>query len=117
MRMFRLLVSLLFFPLFLEAQSPVQKLDAAFKKLQNDSQCAHAIISLYVVNGKSGAVVFDRNGQVGLAAASSQKVIASVAALELLDTDYTYKTELGYTGTIQDGSLNGNLVLRGQGDP
>jgi D-alanyl-D-alanine carboxypeptidase/D-alanyl-D-alanine-endopeptidase (penicillin-binding protein 4) len=47
-----------------------------------------------VINAKTGKVVFDKNSQVGLAPASTQKIITAVTAFELLGKDYRYKTEL-----------------------
>ena len=53
------------------------------------------LASLYVIDAKTGKVVFDKNSQIGLAPASTQKIITSVTAFELLGKDYRYKTELG----------------------
>jgi D-alanyl-D-alanine carboxypeptidase/D-alanyl-D-alanine-endopeptidase (penicillin-binding protein 4) len=61
--------------------------------------------------------VFAKNADMGLAAASSQKVITSVASLDLLGTNYRYKTNLAYNGTINNGTLRGNIYLIGYGDP
>lgn len=72
---------------------------------------------MYVVDGQTGKLVFEKNSQVGLAAASCQKVVTSVAAFEFLGKNFMYKTELSYSGEIKDGVLNGSLFLRGAGDP
>ncbi|MBS1655026.1 MAG: D-alanyl-D-alanine carboxypeptidase/D-alanyl-D-alanine-endopeptidase, partial [Bacteroidetes bacterium] len=99
------------------AQTTGQKLQNAFQQFENDSQLKHAISSLYVIDAATGKVVFDKNSQVGLAPASTQKIITSVTAFELLGRDYRYKTELGYDGKIENGVLKGNLVIKGTGDP
>lgn len=93
------------------------RLSSAIKGLQADAQFKHAIISLYVVDSKTGKVVFDKNSQVGLAPASCQKVVTSVSAFELLGKDYTYKTTMGYSGNFDGTSLNGNILFTGYGDP
>lgn len=62
-------------------------------------------------------MVFEKNAETGLAVASTQKVLTSVAAYELLGKNYTYKTELRYTGVIKGNELNGDLLLIGFGDP
>ena len=82
-----------------------------------DSQMKHAILGLYVIDAKTGTVVFDKNGEVGLAPASCQKLFTSVAAFELLGHDFRYKTEIGYDGKIEDLTLKGNLHIVGTGDP
>jgi D-alanyl-D-alanine carboxypeptidase/D-alanyl-D-alanine-endopeptidase (penicillin-binding protein 4) len=90
-------------------QKAEQNIATAFKIFESDSQFKHAMISLYVVDTKSGKVVFDKNSQVGLAPASCLKVVTSAATFELLGKDYLYKTEFGYSGNLKDTSLRGNL--------
>lgn len=74
------------------SQTVSQKLQKAFQQFEADSQLKHAISSLYVIDAKTGQVVFDKNSQIGLAPASTQKVITSVTAFELLGRGYRYKT-------------------------
>jgi D-alanyl-D-alanine carboxypeptidase/D-alanyl-D-alanine-endopeptidase (penicillin-binding protein 4) len=101
----------------LNAQSVKEKLRQAYQQFESDSQLRHAISSLYVINAKTGEVVFDKNSQVGLAPASTQKIITATTAFELLGKDYRYKTELAYQGDIVNGDLKGNLYVLGSGDP
>ena len=49
--------------------------------------------------------------------ASTIKLLTTYAALELLGPAYTWPTEAYTTGTLKDGVLAGDLVLKGQGDP
>jgi len=109
---FSLLVSTFSF-----AQGITARLDAAMKKMQADDQFKHATISLYVVDSKTGKPIFDKNSQVGLATASTLKVVTSATAFELLKKDYRYKTDLGYDGDIAGNKLNGNLFITASGDP
>ena len=102
------------------SQNVSQKLQKAFQQFESDSQLKHAISSLYVIDAKTGEVVFDKNSQVGLAPASTQKIITSVTAFELLGKDYRYKTEvyiIGRMGKINKGKLYGALAIQGYGDP
>lgn len=98
-------------------QNVQARLSMAIKGLEKDAQFKHAVISLYVVDSKTGKVVFDKNSQVGLAPASCQKVITSVSAFEMLGKEYRYKTELGYSGEIKSGYLKGSINITGYGDP
>ena len=93
------------------------KLEVAMNKLVSDSQFRHSIISLYVVDGKTGKLIFDKNSQIGLAPASCQKVITAITAFSLLGKGYRYTTSLGYDGTIINDTLKGNLYIIGSGDP
>ena len=110
-----------FFFLVISTISFGQKHDArlatAFKVFESDTRFKHALISLYVVDSKTGKVAFDKNSQVGLAPASCLKVVTSAAAFDLLGKDYRYKTALGISGDIIDGHLNGSINITGYGDP
>ncbi len=97
------------------AQTVTQKLDAAVKKLLADESMTNASFSLYVVNTQTGAVVYDYNSKLGLTPASTQKIMTSVAAFDLLTPQYRFKTELAFEpGTT---AANGNLYIIGYGDP
>lgn len=85
--------------------------------MSDDPGFKHATISLYVVNTTTGKPVTEVNTEVGVAPASCQKVITASTAFELLGHDYSYKTTIGYTGNIVNGVLNGNLIIKGSGDP
>lgn len=49
--------------------------------------------------------------------ASVMKLLTTYAALELLGPAYTWKTEAYTHGTLKDGFLEGDLILKGYGDP
>jgi len=49
--------------------------------------------------------------------ASTCKILSAVFALKVLGADYRFKTYLSYTGTIKNEILEGNLYLKGTGDP
>ena len=115
MKTIKLLI-LLVFTVAVQAQT-ASRLASAFSQFEQDPQMANGIASLYVIEAKSGKVVFDRNAQVGLAPASTQKVITSVTAYELLGKAFRYKTEFGYSGSITNGELNGSLIIVPSGDP
>lgn len=99
------------------AQSLNNTLQTAWQQLEKEEQCAHATMSLYVVESKSGQIVFDKNSQQGLAPASCQKIISSATAFSLLGNNYKFKTELGYEGDLKNGALTGNFYVIGYGDP
>jgi D-alanyl-D-alanine carboxypeptidase/D-alanyl-D-alanine-endopeptidase (penicillin-binding protein 4) len=49
--------------------------------------------------------------------ASVMKLVTTYAALEQLGPAYRWRTEAYVTGPVQDGVLDGDLVLKGGGDP
>ncbi|MEO7263744.1 MAG: D-alanyl-D-alanine carboxypeptidase/D-alanyl-D-alanine-endopeptidase [Ferruginibacter sp.] len=98
-------------------QPITQQLTTAFSKLAADTQFSHATISMYVVESKTGKMVFSKNEQLGMAPASCQKIVTSISAFELLGKHYSYKTFIGHDGIIKDGRLIGNIIIAGSGDP
>ncbi len=113
MRKPRLFVSFLFLVTGASAQTVTQRLQKAFLQFENDSQLKHAISSLYVIDAKTGQVVFDRNSQKGLAPASTQKIITSVTAFELLGKEFRYATEFG----ILEQKNEAGIYIKPSGDP
>jgi D-alanyl-D-alanine carboxypeptidase/D-alanyl-D-alanine-endopeptidase (penicillin-binding protein 4) len=111
------LICLFLYPVFSVGQDIGKKLQAAALAFEKDSQMRYAIYSLHVVDGKTGKLIFDKNGNTGLPPASTQKLFTSVAAFEVLGRTYKYKTDLLYQGNIANGTLQGNLLIRGSGDP
>lgn len=57
------------------------------------------------------------NAQRAMNPASTMKLLTTYAALDLLGPAYTWKTEAWLDGELKDGVLDGNLILKGYGDP
>lgn len=94
------------------------RLDLAFRQLENDPQAKYATLSMIVLDAKTGQQVYAKNENLGLATASTLKVITAATAFSLLGKDFSYQTTLAYSGTINaDGVLDGNLIIIGGGDP
>jgi len=85
----------------------------------SDSSMIHASISLCVADAENGEVMIEYNSGKSLTPASVMKLITSAAALELLGPSYTFKTIIGYTGTLNKhtGALSGDIIIKGGGDP
>ncbi|MEM6519597.1 MAG: D-alanyl-D-alanine carboxypeptidase, partial [Cyanobacteria bacterium P01_C01_bin.70] len=49
--------------------------------------------------------------------ASLTKMATTLAALETWPIDHRFETTLGYIGTLENGVVNGDLVIRWTGDP
>jgi D-alanyl-D-alanine carboxypeptidase/D-alanyl-D-alanine-endopeptidase (penicillin-binding protein 4) len=119
MKTWRLLtISFLLFSGLTSAQTLQSKLQAAFHRLQADSQCKYASVSLTVLDVKTGETVFAANPNMGLATASTLKTITSITAFNILGKDFRYQTQFGYTGSIDStGTLSGDIIIKGSGDP
>jgi D-alanyl-D-alanine carboxypeptidase/D-alanyl-D-alanine-endopeptidase (penicillin-binding protein 4) len=61
--------------------------------------------------------IYSRNAQKHFVPASTLKLVVSSAALHLLSPEYRYITTIYGVGAIRSGTLEGDLVLYGRGDP
>ena len=109
--------SLLFFFSHMVGQELVEKLRAAVKSLETDPQLRHGLLGFYVADAKTGKTIFARNEQVGLAPASTQKIITSACAYEMLGKNFRFNTCIRHTNSIRDGILTGDICIIGRGDP
>lgn len=78
-----------------------------------DTQMRYAASSLYVVEAATGETVFDQNGRMGLAPASTQKIITAATALDVLGKNYSYQTKFG----IIESNIGKHLLITATGDP
>ncbi len=74
-------------------------------------------ISLVVQGVDSPQPLIQHNAQQAMNPASTMKLVTTYAALELLSPAYTWKTAALTDGLLANGILEGNLYLRGSGDP
>ena len=63
------------------------------------------------------ATLYARNASFLLTPASTMKLVTLAAAAERLGWDHRFETTLSATGPIRNGILEGDLVVRGTGDP
>jgi serine-type D-Ala-D-Ala carboxypeptidase/endopeptidase (penicillin-binding protein 4) len=114
-KLFVILICIVALPSF--GQTISKRLQNSYQKFESDSQLSNAISSLYVINAKTGEVLFDKNSKIGLATASTLKVVTAATAYELLGKRFRYETKFGFVGTIKNKSLLGDFYLKSSGDP
>ena len=71
--------------------------------------------SVVPLNG--GALRLSWRDHVKVTPASTEKMVTTLAALELLGPDWRWKTAFSYEGSIVNGILHGTLFIKGGGDP
>jgi len=94
-----------------------KKTEQAFRNFLNDSQMQHGITSLYVVNSRTGEVVFSHNEQTGLSTASTLKVVTASTAFDVLGQDFRFRTPIYTSGITKNGMLQGDVFIGAFGDP
>jgi D-alanyl-D-alanine carboxypeptidase/D-alanyl-D-alanine-endopeptidase (penicillin-binding protein 4) len=87
--------------------------------LKRENELINASISLCAVDALTGTVVCEYNPRLSLSPASTMKIITTASALQLLGKDFKYETLLQYSGTFdkESGVINGDLYIKGSGDP
>ena len=73
--------------------------------------------SVMVVSLDAGDTLFALNPDQGLKPASNMKLFTTAAALESLGPSYRYSTFVSARGTVEGGTITGDLLLYGTGDP
>ena len=66
---------------------------------------------------EGGTTLASWNPDKRLVPASTMKLITTGAAIHQLGPDFKFTTRIGYTGTVTDGVLEGDLYIVGGGDP
>jgi len=72
---------------------------------------------ILVRSAKSNNTLYSLNAGRLLMPGSTMKIVTLAAAAERLGWDYVYDTQLVAAGPIESGTLNGDLIVVGSGDP
>lgn len=72
---------------------------------------------IQVMNLETGTVLYRRNATRSFVPASNVKLLTTAAALDRLGPEYRYETGLYGDGPVRNGTLKGNLIVVGSGDP
>ena len=92
-------------------------LGAAIDRILADPMLAGAQAGVVVADARTGAVLVDRAGQRRLLPASNVKLLTSAAAMGILGPGFRFVTEVRADGVRKGRVLDGDLYLRGSGDP
>lgn len=83
-----------------------------------DEALKGARVSFIVQDTESGKVITSRNPNLCVVPASVTKLITTASAIEILGSNYRFSTHIEHDGYIdKNGTLHGNIIVRGGGDP
>ena len=88
----------------------------AMKNVLGSDDFKGASVSMLAVTGDGDTLLCHDSGRL-LIPASNMKLVSTALAMHSLGPDYRYGTGIGYSGTIEDGTLRGDLYIIGGGDP
>lgn len=92
-------------------------LQADLDRIFSAPPLARALMSAHIVSLVDGRVLYGRDADKRVVPASNMKLVTVAVAADRLGWDFTFRTRLETTGTIDQGTLNGDLVVTGDGDP
>ncbi len=82
-----------------------------------ESQLGSTNISISVRSVDTGKIIYQNNGDVAIKPASTLKLLTAASALDVLGENYRFTTNLYFDGEIKDQVLEGNIYVKGGGDP
>lgn len=94
-----------------------QSLTERINRIVNEEGVAQGHAGVYVYNLTQGNTIYSWQADKLFRPASTMKLLTTVAALDKLGLSATVDTELYYTGTIENGTLYGNVYVKGGMDP
>jgi len=84
----------------------------------SDTCFQSAGVGIVISDVKTGRSLASNQAKLALTPASTQKLITTVAALEILGSNYQFKTQIRTDGELlANGTLSGNVIIKGFGDP
>ncbi len=99
------------------AETANQRLPASVAQALKANKIESSALSVVLLPLNGSASPTFVNADVSINPASTMKLVTTYAALELLGPNHQWKTEFHADGPIENGTLNGNLYLKGGGDP
>ena len=113
MRFSHLVFAALVAPLALHAR----ELPAPVREALGADGVPLSAVAVRVEAVQGAPILLSHREHAAMVPASVMKLLTSEAALDILGPAFRFHTDVLLDGTLKDGVLDGNLVLRGGGDP
>jgi serine-type D-Ala-D-Ala carboxypeptidase/endopeptidase (penicillin-binding protein 4) len=95
----------------------VERLRAAIDSMADAPEFSNAHWGILIVDPDGHDTLYSRNAGKLFMPASNMKILTAATAITQLGIDYRFRTSFVAHGTITDGTLNGDLLVVGHGDP
>jgi D-alanyl-D-alanine carboxypeptidase/D-alanyl-D-alanine-endopeptidase (penicillin-binding protein 4) len=93
------------------------QIDPAIQQFIGSLYMTGASVSICVKEIGTENMIYGYDAEREVIPASVMKIVTTSTALEILGENYRFETAILYDGNIENGVLNGNLYIRGGGDP
>jgi serine-type D-Ala-D-Ala carboxypeptidase/endopeptidase (penicillin-binding protein 4) len=94
-----------------------ESLPASVSAILQRAKVPPSALHVYVVDTSNHRVFLQHEAQEPVNPASLMKLVTTTAALDLLGPAYSWHTPLYIDGNIVNGVLQGNVYIKGSGDP
>ena len=94
-----------------------QSVQRNIDRLLQSSMFKTSQIGLMVYDLDADSTLYRHNERQLMRPASTMKIITAIAAIDKLGGDYQFKTELCYTGKVENNTLTGDVYCVGGFDP
>jgi len=111
------LILLLAFSVPLAAAAENDELPIGVRSVLGIRQVPQESLSIYIEDVETGEVVLEWLADLARNPASTMKLLTTLVALDTLGPAYRWKTDVYAMGDVEGGRLEGDLLLKGYGDP
>jgi serine-type D-Ala-D-Ala carboxypeptidase/endopeptidase (penicillin-binding protein 4) len=122
--LFPLVIILAIIPFFHTEEPPARAIEPAGelsaeirKLLDNETVLDGALAGISIRSADGGKLLYEQNADTRMQPASVLKLFTAAAALSVLGEEYRFTTEVLANGKVNGGTLEGDLFLKGMGDP
>src|SRR5262245_46876406 len=95
----------------------IVRLQSALREIIRTGALARTRVGVKVLEARTGRLFYSQRDGTLMDPASNQKVLATTTALMRLGADWRFRTELSGLTPTADGTIVGDVYLRGNGDP
>jgi D-alanyl-D-alanine carboxypeptidase/D-alanyl-D-alanine-endopeptidase (penicillin-binding protein 4) len=95
----------------------IVRMQAALREILRGGILGRVRVGMRVVEARTGRLFYSQRDATLMDPASNQKVLATTTALMRLGADWRFHTELTGLAPTPDGTIVGDVYLRGNGDP
>ena len=102
---------------FLSQAAQASDLPLPVQNALNHRKLPHDTLSLFVQDLDSGEAVLNWQDDVPRNPGSTIKLLTTLVALDVLGPTYRWDTNIYALGEVENGTLSGDLLIEGHGDP
>jgi len=100
-----------------DSLSYLENVKKQYSILISDNQMKFAQSGFWLYDLKNKKLLIQNQADKAFAPASTLKLLSTITAMEVLGEDFQFFTLFGYSGKLNEGILDGDIVIKGSGDP